>query len=38
MREWIGRRKVSGELYEGRWWNAGTPAQLAALDRALRGA
>lgn len=38
MREWIGRRKVSGELYEGRWWNVGTPAQLAALDRALRGA
>lgn len=38
MFEWIRRGSVSGELYEGPWHNVGTPAQLAALDRALRGA
>jgi MurNAc alpha-1-phosphate uridylyltransferase len=36
MFEWIRRGSVSGELYEGAWHNIGTPAQLAALDRALR--
>lgn len=28
-------RRVSGELYRGRWWNAGTPDDLARLDAAL---
>ncbi|RQH10158.1 N-acetylmuramate alpha-1-phosphate uridylyltransferase MurU [Paraburkholderia dinghuensis] len=36
-RETIGQRRASGELYEGRWENVGTAAQLAALDEALRG-
>ena len=34
-REWIGRGRVSGERYDGPWANVGTPADLAALDRAL---
>jgi N-acetyl-alpha-D-muramate 1-phosphate uridylyltransferase len=38
MYEWIRKGKVSGELYEGPWENVGTPAQLAALDRARRQA
>ncbi|HVE89735.1 MAG TPA: nucleotidyltransferase family protein [Burkholderiaceae bacterium] len=25
-------RRVSGELYRGRWWNAGTPEDLSRLD------
>jgi MurNAc alpha-1-phosphate uridylyltransferase len=25
-------RRVSGEVYRGRWWNAGTPNDLAQLD------
>lgn len=29
--------RATGELYEGRWENVGTAAQLEALDRALRG-
>ena len=37
MYEWIDRGRVSGELYEGRWRNVGTPAQLSELD-ALLGA
>ena len=37
MFEWIARERVSGELYEGRWCNVGTPEQLAQLDRELRG-
>jgi N-acetyl-alpha-D-muramate 1-phosphate uridylyltransferase len=36
-REAIARGRASGELYEGRWGNVGTPEQLRALDRALRG-
>lgn len=28
--------RVSGEVYEGRWWNLGTPAQLRALEAELR--
>jgi N-acetyl-alpha-D-muramate 1-phosphate uridylyltransferase len=36
MDEWIRKGRVSGELYEGRWRNIGTPAQLATLDRELR--
>ncbi|MEP6607043.1 MAG: nucleotidyltransferase family protein [Burkholderiaceae bacterium] len=28
--------RVSGEHYSGRWWNAGTPADLAQLDAELR--
>jgi MurNAc alpha-1-phosphate uridylyltransferase len=36
MFEWIDRRKVSGELYQGRWHNVGTPAQRAQLDASLR--
>jgi N-acetyl-alpha-D-muramate 1-phosphate uridylyltransferase len=35
-RETIAQRRASGELYEGRWENVGTPAQLAALDEMLR--
>ncbi|MBB6094380.1 MurNAc alpha-1-phosphate uridylyltransferase [Povalibacter uvarum] len=36
MFDWIDRGRVSGELYEGRWHNVGTPAQLAELDAQLR--
>jgi MurNAc alpha-1-phosphate uridylyltransferase len=36
-RETIAAGRATGELYEGRWENIGTPAQLEALDRALRG-
>lgn len=35
LREWIARGLVSGELYDGAWVNAGTPADLAALDASL---
>jgi N-acetyl-alpha-D-muramate 1-phosphate uridylyltransferase len=35
-RDTIAQGRASGELYEGRWENVGTPAQLQALDRALR--
>lgn len=38
MYEWIGKQRVSGELYTGRWYNIGTPSQLAELDRSLRTA
>jgi N-acetyl-alpha-D-muramate 1-phosphate uridylyltransferase len=34
MFDWIDQGKVSGELYRGRWFNIGTPEQLAALNRA----
>jgi N-acetyl-alpha-D-muramate 1-phosphate uridylyltransferase len=37
-RETIAAGRVSGELFEGHWENVGTPAQLAALDAALRAA
>ena len=37
-RETIAAGLASGELYEGRWENVGTPDQLRSLDRALRGA
>lgn len=37
-RETIAQRRASGELYEGRWENVGTPEQLAALDATLRSA
>lgn len=37
MYEWIDRGRVSGELYDGRWCNVGTPAQLSELDSSLRG-
>jgi N-acetyl-alpha-D-muramate 1-phosphate uridylyltransferase len=36
MFEWIARDRVSGELYEGRWRNVGTPQQLHQLDQELR--
>ena len=36
-REAIAAGLASGELYEGRWENVGTPEQLRALDGALRG-
>jgi MurNAc alpha-1-phosphate uridylyltransferase len=36
MFEWIRRGRVSGELFQGRWHNLGTPAQLAQLDAQLR--
>ncbi|SPB17341.1 nucleotidyl transferase [Caballeronia novacaledonica] len=35
-RETIAAGRASGELYEGRWENVGTPAQLRALDDELR--
>ncbi|SAK96409.1 nucleotidyl transferase [Caballeronia hypogeia] len=35
-RETIVHGRASGELYEGRWENVGTPAQLRALDEELR--
>jgi N-acetyl-alpha-D-muramate 1-phosphate uridylyltransferase len=35
-RECIESGRASGELYEGRWENVGTPAQLDALDKELR--
>ena len=35
-REAIAQDRASGELYEGIWENVGTPAQLEALDTALR--
>jgi MurNAc alpha-1-phosphate uridylyltransferase len=34
--ETIAAGRASGELYDGRWENVGTPDQLHALDRALR--
>jgi len=37
MYEWIRKGRVSGELYLGRWFNLGTPAQLAELDKQVRG-
>lgn len=36
MFEWIRRGRVSGELYQGRWRNLGTAAQLTQLDVELR--
>jgi N-acetyl-alpha-D-muramate 1-phosphate uridylyltransferase len=38
MYDWIRRGRVSGELYEGRWRNVGTPMQLAELNRELNSA
>ena len=32
-RDWIARGWVSGERYDGRWANVGTPSDLALLDR-----
>lgn len=37
LEDWIHRGLVSGERYDGPWANVGTAADLAALDRALRG-
>ena len=37
-RETIARGRGSGELYEGRWENVGTPEQLRELDATLRDA
>jgi MurNAc alpha-1-phosphate uridylyltransferase len=35
--DWIDRGLVSGERFDGRWANVGTPADLRALDREMRG-
>ena len=35
-RDWIGRGWARGELHTGIWANAGTPEELAMLDRLLR--
>jgi N-acetyl-alpha-D-muramate 1-phosphate uridylyltransferase len=35
MFEWARQGRVSGELHMGRWFNIGTPAQLAELDARL---
>ncbi|WP_250499950.1 N-acetylmuramate alpha-1-phosphate uridylyltransferase MurU [Caballeronia sp. GAWG1-5s-s] len=37
-RETISQGRATGELYEGRWENVGTPEQLQSLDRELRTA
>lgn len=34
-RDWMARGLVSGERYDGRWANVGTPSDLAALDAQL---
>jgi len=36
-RRWIDRGWASGELYDGPWFNVGTPRALADLDAYLRG-
>jgi MurNAc alpha-1-phosphate uridylyltransferase len=36
FQRWIAAGLVSGEHFDGRWTNVGTPEDLAALDRALR--
>ena len=36
LQRWIAECRVSGELYEGRWANVGTPDDLARLDCDLR--
>jgi MurNAc alpha-1-phosphate uridylyltransferase len=36
MFEWIRQGRVSGEIFQGRWHNLGTPMQLAQLDAQLR--
>jgi MurNAc alpha-1-phosphate uridylyltransferase len=36
IREAISRQQVSGEHYQGQWWDIGTPARLDELDKALR--
>lgn len=36
MYDWIRKGRVSGELYQGRWYNVGTPAQLTQLDSLLQ--
>lgn len=33
----IGQRALTGEVFDGRWVDVGTPERLAALDRALSG-
>jgi MurNAc alpha-1-phosphate uridylyltransferase len=35
-RDWIVRGWATGESFSGRWFNVGTPGDLADLDRALR--
>jgi MurNAc alpha-1-phosphate uridylyltransferase len=35
MRKHIAQGRVSGELFPGRWFNIGTPAQLAEIDQLL---
>lgn len=37
LHDWIARHLVSGERYDGPWANVGTPADLADLDKQLRG-
>ncbi len=36
IHEAISRQQVSGEHYQGQWWDIGTPARLDELDKALR--
>jgi len=36
LRQTIGERQVSGELYQGEWVDVGTPERLAKLDEAVR--
>lgn len=36
--DWIGRGWGTGESFNGRWFNVGTPGELADLDRTLRTA
>ncbi len=37
LERWIGRRRVAGEHYGGRWVDVGTPQRLRELDMLLRG-
>jgi MurNAc alpha-1-phosphate uridylyltransferase len=37
LQRWIAEGQVTGARYEGPWTNVGTPDDLAALDRDLRG-
>lgn len=36
LREAMAKQQVSGELYQGKWWDIGTPARLQELDRIIR--
>jgi MurNAc alpha-1-phosphate uridylyltransferase len=37
FQQWIAQGIVSGERYDGAWFNVGAPEELAALDAFLKG-